>query len=1572
MFNSIKIAVFGFFLCGVSLYSIGQSVIQIEKRAREALKNKQYEAAKIDYQILVSREPSSADYNFHYALCIFHTESKKASQKYFEVSIKNSSAFCDAHYYLGRIFHASYLFNDAITAFETYRACDPSDSKNAAKEINYCQQGSMLLENPRSLSTLSVFSSPITTYTQKYPLDDIGGGIFTNNDLQTKLDKKNNYVPLSYFKRGDSYKFYASYGEAGEFLKLFFIKRISQDVWSKPQQIILGSTQAYDAVSPFYDAENNMLYFAANGLNSMGGFDLFKVPFVDESVTGEILNLDFPFSSSADDFYYIPLNSKGTKACFASDRNSPLGKIQVFTIQNQLQQNETLVLQGQFLDLVDAKNTRVQVTVKDSEDGMVYGPFTSNEQGQYQITLPGPGEYQFTASINGTTQVFNDTKRIPSQKSNITFKQTIKYSMDNVSEVAQFLYDFNGPISQELKAYKANVLSSLTLNPKTSVISSKDSINPEDTKIDQPVKNMETALVALGFTQSSLEEQSNALADRLLELSLKGTLIQDEIDALTESMETLSLTDRQLQEKIKALERDIDRTSGNSFQQAVYQKELKNTIDSLEKLTRKQLVVTSLIKSKQADKNQWDLSNQEPSVTELSDAIKLSLMKENRDSLIQLLTQHEKKIAQFINEANPSNEPKNNSIGELTEKQQATANKLVALQNEQKLLIDKQASLTIQQENATKKELESIKNHQAELKKSNDIIASSIQTLQKENELTGIKIDLMKEVAALNGGDLPKEHVNFVDQSAQIEELLTLKSYAKELVSISDKNDLNAVFDKDLSVLRTEDQQQLKEAVQSEMLLIKNKLDKSTGQESQRLAERYQWLEAKSEELNAILVTNPSSSGETQTRTQETTTNPTTGATETTNGVAQTRSQETTTNPTTGTTETTNGVAQTRTQETTTNPTTGTTETTNGVAQTRTQESTTNPNPEMSLEKLAALEQIKEDVLTEAKMLDKLPLEYQESNPLKAIKNQLTITNELIQLSHILGEKGMAALFSPLELQSMAQDAKAVVKQINSTLPSGQQLEIKSIQAITEVFEADIQSNESTENNQVERIEPTDEMIAQYASKAGYDRYVSLIKEQVKITQELDALNGRITALKKELYVEIDDTKRTAIRNELLELVQQKLMKEKQFNELDRTLRGMPDITYYSALLEKQILPKSGTNETSFVSIDEQALAFQVGGETNVQQGKLPVLNQMPMGLIFRVQVGAFRYKVPGYFFREFSPVSGEKLTNNLTAYLVGYFVDSKAAKNARTLIRQTGYQDAFIVAYCDGKRIPFNLAIQYEQNGMCKKREQTDVLKEVVSYFKDSINQAGAVQGTPKEIFYTVQVASLKKEDNGKLNKVPELFYNLSVTGNYKYSSGKFSSLNDAKVRRNEMRATGYADAFIVAYRDGIPVSFQEAEVGLAYMKEAPKMNVTPVNTDLLGVKTEEPAHMLVQYKKRVGTMALSDFSNFNQLKSCVLAEDELLLAPLNQDEISPLFQILYADFDAVEIPEESINALCARGTMAEITIAHDFALRGTVPFQLTNSMSEGTGILFYPRTEIDKIRIMDQLKKLNLTIKD
>ena len=82
--------------------------------------------------------------------------------------------------------------------------------------------------------------------------------------------------------------------------------------------------------------------------------------------------------------------------------------------------------------------------------------------------------------------------------------------------------------------------------------------------------------------------------------------------------------------------------------------------------------------------------------------------------------------------------------------------------------------------------------------------------------------------------------------------------------------------------------------------------------------------------------------------------------------------------------------------------------------------------------------------------------------------------------------------------------------------------------------------------------------------------------------------------------------------------------------------------------------------------------------------------------------------------FREFTPVSGERLTNELTAYLTGFFASSTEAMNARGQVRNTGYSDAFIVAYCDGKRIPYQVALNYEntypelsQLQSCKQTQQ-------------------------------------------------------------------------------------------------------------------------------------------------------------------------------------------------------------------------------------------------------------------------
>ena len=78
-----------------------------------------------------------------------------------------------------------------------------------------------------------------------------------------------------------------------------------------------------------------------------------------------------------------------------------------------------------------------------------------------------------------------------------------------------------------------------------------------------------------------------------------------------------------------------------------------------------------------------------------------------------------------------------------------------------------------------------------------------------------------------------------------------------------------------------------------------------------------------------------------------------------------------------------------------------------------------------------------------------------------------------------------------------------------------------------------------------------------------------------------------------------------------------------------------------------------------------------------------------PDGLVFSVQLGAFRNSIPAEVFGDVLPMMGETTGNGLTRYTAGLFTDADAANNARDLIRHRGDADAFVVAYVDGRRIP-------------------------------------------------------------------------------------------------------------------------------------------------------------------------------------------------------------------------------------------------------------------------------------------
>ncbi|MFN5621211.1 MAG: hypothetical protein ACK478_07905, partial [Flavobacteriales bacterium] len=85
----------------------------------------------------------------------------------------------------------------------------------------------------------------------------------------------------------------------------------------------------------------------------------------------------------------------------------------------------------------------------------------------------------------------------------------------------------------------------------------------------------------------------------------------------------------------------------------------------------------------------------------------------------------------------------------------------------------------------------------------------------------------------------------------------------------------------------------------------------------------------------------------------------------------------------------------------------------------------------------------------------------------------------------------------------------------------------------------------------------------------------------------------------------------------------------------------------------------------------------------------IPIDMEMPKGVYYKVQIGAFRNDIPQNLYDQFAPISGERLNTGITRYTAGFFVQFDNAKQVKQQIRAMGYNDAFIVAYRDGKRIP-------------------------------------------------------------------------------------------------------------------------------------------------------------------------------------------------------------------------------------------------------------------------------------------
>lgn len=278
--------------------------------------------------------------------------------------------------------------------------------------------------------------------------------------------------------------------------------------------------------------------------------------------------------------------------------------------------------------------------------------------------------------------------------------------------------------------------------------------------------------------------------------------------------------------------------------------------------------------------------------------------------------------------------------------------------------------------------------------------------------------------------------------------------------------------------------------------------------------------------------------------------------------------------------------------------------------------------------------------------------------------------------------------------------------------------------------------------------------------------------------------------------------------------------------------------------------PLISSNDKDLFSKSEVKLATNEAFEQKTNNAysvanPIPINEKIPDGIIFKVQIGAFRKPIPQDLFQGISPITGETTSKGFIRYTAGIFAKFTTAEKIKNKIINLGYKDAFIVAFYNGKRIPINdayaMAVGVPSSVLkindAGEKPFENVNQEMINKTINEpvVNQKTEDISSVDGLFYTVQVGVFSQPIMvGKLYNLKPLYTSVANNGYLRYYTGIYNSVSRATEATEMINDIGVKDAFVTAYYNGKRISIAEAKQiekqGIAVFSKENNLNKLPV----------------------------------------------------------------------------------------------------------------------------------------------
>ena len=239
----------------------------------------------------------------------------------------------------------------------------------------------------------------------------------------------------------------------------------------------------YDDAFAFLHADGKTFYFCSKGHSSMGGYDIFRALYEDETNSfGPPVNMDYKINTPDNDIMYV-VDSLNQNAFFSSSRSSKGNFLDVYKVRVEVFPIQNVIIAGEFFNEIDNADSDAKIQIVDIITDEVIGIFHPNAQRKYTIILPKSGKYKFIVETPNSERIHTGMVEVMPQKELKLLKQEIILADNNGNEqlVIKNLFDQNVENESEILAEVLRELS----NPEINLDEFPDSLFIEDLTIEE-------------------------------------------------------------------------------------------------------------------------------------------------------------------------------------------------------------------------------------------------------------------------------------------------------------------------------------------------------------------------------------------------------------------------------------------------------------------------------------------------------------------------------------------------------------------------------------------------------------------------------------------------------------------------------------------------------------------------------------------------------------------------------------------------------------------------------------------------------------------------------------------------------------------------------------------------------------------------------------------------------------------------------------------------------------------------------------------------------------------------------